>query len=147
MLRFRFGSGVILGLVLGLPAGALIAILVSPARPAGEAEVLARQVRELERRLESATDARRRADQQFEQFQKLSEQMTASFNNLERRFTALQEEHRLLETRATIAAAVPTATPPRPTPPAPPPTATIAAPPPAPEVDGDTAPEPAESPD
>ncbi len=102
MLRFRFGSGLILGLVLGIPAGAVIALLLAPAPSATDrgAAATTLQVQELTRKLEAARDDRQRADTQLEQFQKLAEQMTASFNNLEQRFKALQEEQRLQEAQA-----------------------------------------------
>jgi len=120
MLRLRFGSGVILGLVLGIPVGAVLALLLAPTQTPSEREATATtlQVQELTRKLEAAKEDRLRADTQLEQFQKLAEQMTASFNNLEQRFKALQEEAHLQETRAT-----PTASPAPPAPaaaPAPP---------------------------
>jgi len=99
MLRLRFGSGVILGLVLGIPAGALLAVLLAPAPAPTDrgATATTLQIQELTRKLEAAREDRLRADKQLEQFQKLAEQMTASFNNLEQRFKALQEEQRLQE--------------------------------------------------
>jgi hypothetical protein len=102
MLRLRFGSGVILGLVLGIPAGAVIALLLLPGSSPTDhaATATALQVQELTRKLETAKDDRQRVDTQLEQFQKLAEQMTASFNNLEQRFKALQEDQRLQEAQA-----------------------------------------------
>jgi len=107
MLRLRFSSGVILGLVLGIMAGGVIAVLLTPAPPPTDQGAMALQVQELTRKLEAARDDRQRVDKQLEQFQKLAEQMTASFNNLDQRFKALQEEQRLQETAAKQAA-VPT---------------------------------------
>lgn len=102
MLRLRFGSGAILGLVLGIPAGAVIALLLLPgSSPTDQAATAtALQVQELTRKLETAKDDRQRVDKQLEQFQKLAEQMTTSFNNLEQRFKALQEDQRLQEAQA-----------------------------------------------
>jgi hypothetical protein len=115
MLRLRFGSGLILGLVLGIPTGALIALLLAPAPPASDhAAATTLQVQELTRKLEAAKDERQRADTQLEQFQKLAEQMTASFNNLEQRFKALQEELLQRQARDQQAPAAPVAAPPPP---------------------------------
>lgn len=100
MLRLRFTSGVILGLVLGIPVGAVIALLLVPSSPPDHNGATSLQVQELTRKLEVAKDDRERVDKQLEQFQKLAEQMTTSFNNLEQRFKALQEEQRLQEAHA-----------------------------------------------
>lgn len=136
MLRLRFGSGVILGLVLGILAGAVIAFLLSPAPPVTEPGATALQVQELTRKLEAAKDDRERRDKQLEQFQKLAEQMTASFNNLDQRFKALQEELRLQEAAGKQAAEPPVAPPPAPAVPAQP----AAAPPPTPATTDQPAP-------
>jgi gas vesicle protein len=132
MLRLRFGSGVILGLVLGIPAGALIALLLAPAPPPTDRTATALQVQELTRRLEAAKEDRQRADKQIEQFQKLAEQMTTTFNNLEQRFTALQEAQRAQEARAAQAPPPTAPAAATPTPPATPEQAAAAANPPAP---------------
>jgi hypothetical protein len=83
------------------------------------------QVIELTRKLELATEAKERADRQLEQFQKLADQMTATFKSLEQRFNALEESQRLRdaqrqpagqpEAKAPALAPAPTA-PPAPTP-------------------------------
>jgi hypothetical protein len=91
MLRFRFTSGVILGLVIGLPVGVLIGLLVLPPRP-DPAALTSLEVQDMRRKLEAATYAKDRAERQMEQFQKLAEQMTASFSRLEERFTMLGEQ-------------------------------------------------------
>ncbi len=146
MLRLRFGSGVILGLVLGLPVGAVLAILLAPAPASTDhaATATTLQVQELTRKLEAAKEDRLRADKQLEQFQKLAEQMTASFNNLEQRFKALQEEQHLQEARnaaPTSAPAAPPAAAPAPQAPAPAAPAAPAAQPAAAQVNpGDTPP-------
>jgi uncharacterized membrane-anchored protein YhcB (DUF1043 family) len=103
MLRWRFSSGLILGLVLGIPTGALLASALLPRPPADTR--LQFEVRELTRRLEMANEARARAEKQMEDFAKLADQMTKSFENLERRFHELEAE---------LASAKPQAAVPRP---------------------------------
>jgi hypothetical protein len=98
MLRFRFSSGLILGLVVGVPAGVLIGMLMLPAPRMDVGAATNARVIELTRRLETATEAKERADRQLEQFQKLADQMTATFKSLEQRFNALEEAQRLHET-------------------------------------------------
>src|SRR3990172_7782719 len=100
MLRLRFLPGLLLGLVVGLPAGILLAVLLG--LPQGSAPPIAApsQIQDLTRKLEQANEAKERADRQLEQFQKLAEQMTVSFNNLERRFKSLEEEQRGREVQA-----------------------------------------------
>ena len=120
MLRLRFTSGLILGLVLGVPAGALIGLLVLPSRPTDSNAATSLQVQELTRRLEAAKDDKQRVDRQLEEFQRLAEQMTASFNSLEQRFKSL-EEQRLREARPQPPPA-PVAQAPAAPPPVPPPT-------------------------
>ena len=127
MLRLRFSSGLILGLVVGVLAGVLIGMLMLPARMDVGAATNA-QVIELTRRLEAATEAKERADRQLEQFQKLADQMTATFKSLEQRFNALEEAQRLREAQRPAAAPpegkAPAPEPTAPAPPAPgPPTA------------------------
>ena len=119
MLRPRFASGLTLGLALGVPSGAVIALLILPPRVADRSGATALQIDVLTRKLEAANDERQRMEQQLQQFQKLAEQMTNSFNTLELRFTALEEEQRVREARAGDTRASP---PPTPTA-APPPTA------------------------
>jgi hypothetical protein len=134
MLRLRFAPGLILGLLFGLPAGIVIGLMLVPAaRTVDPNSGMGQQVQELTRKLDAAREDKERTEKQFEQFQKLAEQMTASFGNLEQRFLLLEEEQRLRDARA------PTPVPPasvRPVPteiPAPPasPTSAVAAPPPA----------------
>ena len=124
MLRLRFLPGLILGLLLGLPAGIVIAFLALPPKPTDSAGGVSSQLQELNRKLEAATEARQRADQQVALFQKLAEQMTATFNNLEQRFKLLEEEQRVRDAHAAQATAQPR---PSPTQPAPPPTPTFPA--------------------
>ena len=126
MLRFRFSSGLLLGLVAGVPAGVLIGIFMLPARSSDPGATTSLQIVELTRKLEAARDDKERSDRQLEQFQKLADQMTATFKSLEQRFNALEEAQRLHETprpassppevRAPAPEAAPAATP---TPPAP----------------------------
>jgi hypothetical protein len=102
MLQSHFIRGVILGLAIGAAVGLLVGewVLSPP-----DATLLASpETQDLRRKLEAATYAKERAERQMEQFQKLAEQMTASFNRLEERFKALEAT-----TRATEA---PVATPP-----------------------------------
>ena len=91
MLRTRFNAGLILGLVIGLPVGLLIGLQVLPQRP-DPAAVASQEVQDLRRKLETATYAKERAERQMEQFQKLAEQMTASFSRLEERFKMLGDQ-------------------------------------------------------
>lgn len=100
MLRLRFLPGLILGLVLGIPAGLLLGMLTWAPRGTAEPAAVSLQVQELTRKLEAATEAKERAERQFEQFQKLAEQMTASFNDLERRFKAMEEEQERRDAQA-----------------------------------------------
>jgi len=134
----RFGSGFLLGLLLGLPAGALVVLFAFPTTPADQGKEMARQLEALTRKLEAANEDRQQLDRKLEQFQKLAEQMTASFTTLEGRFKALAEERQREASSHPVAPALPTATVPLPTPtaPAPPP------PPPAAET-APAAPEPA----
>lgn len=92
MLRLRFSTGLLLGLLAGLPAGALIALLAFPRTAADSAGTTSLQVQDLTRKLETANVDRSRVDEQLEQFKKLADQMTANFNNLEVRFRALTDE-------------------------------------------------------
>lgn len=113
MLRWRFSTGLVLGLLLGLPLGAL---LVSVLAPPPEADPrLQFEIRELTRKLEAANEARARADKQLEEFQKLADQMTRSFETLQRRF---QELERQVATELALPPHAPaTATPEAPLPP------------------------------
>ncbi len=92
MLRLRFSVGLLFGLLVGVPAGAFIALLAFPRVASDSAGTTSLQVQDLSRKLEAANVDRARVDQQLEQFQKLAEQMTANFNNLEIRFRSLAEE-------------------------------------------------------
>ena len=111
MLRPRFASGLTLGLALGVPSGAVIALLILPPRVADRSGATALQIDVLTRKLEAANDERQRMEQQLQQFQKLAEQMTNSFNTLELRFKALEEEQRVREARAGDTRASPPPTP------------------------------------
>ena len=95
MLRLRFSSGLILGLVVGVPLGVLIGVLMLPARGSDPGAATNLQIIDLTRKLEAAKEAKERADRQLEQFQKLADQMTATFKSLEQRFNALEESERL----------------------------------------------------
>ena len=114
MLRLRFIPGLSLGLALGVPAGALIALLVFPQRPAEQNATTSLQAQELSHRLDLANEDKQRMNRQLEQFGKLADQMTASFNSLEQRFKALEEEQRVRDVRA--AQPAPPPAPPQPAP-------------------------------
>lgn len=94
MLRLRFSSGLMLGLVAGVPLGALIGVLMLPARGTDAGAATSLQVIELTHKLEAAKEDKERAERQLEQFQKLADQMTATFKSLEQRFNALEESER-----------------------------------------------------
>jgi TolA-binding protein len=100
MLRLRFLPGLLLGLVIGLPAGILITLLLTPPQSGGQPATVSSQIQDLTRKLELANEAKERADRQLEQFQKLAEQMTTSFNSLEQRFKLLEEEQRARDSQA-----------------------------------------------
>jgi hypothetical protein len=121
MLRLRFLPGLILGLVIGLPVGIGLGVLAlaphGTEQKAGDSSL----VQDLTRKLEAAKEERDRADRQMEQFQKLADQMTASFNNLEMRFKLLEEEQRVRD--AQLQAGIPARAPAPP-----PPAATAGAP-------------------
>jgi hypothetical protein len=121
MLRLRFSSGLILGLLLGVPAGTLIGLLVLPPRAAEPTAANTLQVEELTRKLEIAREENEHVDRQLDQFTKLADQMTASFNNLEHRFKALEAAPTLHEVHNQQPPPSPTAQAP------PPPTAASAA--------------------
>jgi len=95
MLRLRFSSGLLLGLVAGVPLGVLIGVLMLPARDSEPGAATNLQIIELTRKLEAAKEEKERADRQLEQFQRLADQMTATFKSLEQRFNALEESQRL----------------------------------------------------
>jgi TolA-binding protein len=123
MLRLRFSSGLILGLVAGGLAGVVVGMLMLPPRSADSSAATNFQMIELTRKLEAAKEDKERTERQLEQFQKLADQMTATFKTLEQRFNALEEAERLRaaahpssqpEAKAP-AAAVPTPIPPTPT--------------------------------
>ena len=97
MLRLRFSSGLILGLVIGVLAGVVIGMLMLPAHSTDVGAATNAQIIELTRKLEAATEAKERTDRQLEQFQKLADQMTATFKSLEQRFNMLEEAQRLHE--------------------------------------------------
>jgi len=97
MMRWRFSSGLLLGLVAGGAAGTLIGVLLAPPRGSDASQATALQVQELSRKLTEAQEARLRADQQLERFAQLAEQMTVSFNKLDERFKKLSEQAAALE--------------------------------------------------
>ncbi len=110
MLRFRFSSGLILGLLLGIPGGVLLSLLALP-QHADQAPATSTRIQELTRRLETAEEDKQRMERQLEQFQQLAIQMTGSFNSLEQRFRALEEEAQLRGTHpASAPPALPSAT-------------------------------------
>jgi hypothetical protein len=90
MLRLRFTSGLILGLLLGVPAGTLTGLLLFPTHPTDQNVSTSVQIEELTRKLEFAKEQKEHVDRQLEQFTKLADQMTASFTTLEQRFKALE---------------------------------------------------------
>jgi len=114
MLRLRFLPGLILGLLVGLPAGVGIGILALAPHGTEQNAGASSLVQDLTRKLETAKEERDRADRQLEQFQKLADQMTTSFNNLEIRFKLLEEEQRVhdAQAQAAIPARAPAAAPP-----------------------------------
>jgi TolA-binding protein len=119
MLRLRFLPGLILGLLVGLPVGIGVGVLTLAPHGSEQNVGASPLVQDLTRKLEAAKDERDRADRQLEQFQKLADQMTKSFNNLEMRFKLLEEEQRVRDAQAQ--AAIPARAP---APPPPPPTGT-----------------------
>ncbi len=90
MLRWRFSSGLLVGLVLGIPLGAILSSSLAPVPQADPR--LQFEVRELTRQLEIANESRARAERQLEEFSKLAGQMTKNFENLEQRFRDLEAE-------------------------------------------------------
>jgi TolA-binding protein len=124
MLRLRFLPGLILGLVIGLPVGIGVGVLALAPHGTEQSAGTSSLVQDLTRKLEAAKEQRDRADRQLEQFQKLADQMTASFNNLEMRFRLLEEEQRVRDAQLQASqAAIPARAP---APPPPVPTATAA---------------------
>jgi TolA-binding protein len=117
MLRLRFLPGLILGLLFGLPAGIVVGVLVLAPHGTEQSVGASSTIQDLTRKLEAAKEARDRADRQLEQFQKLADQMTASFNSLELRFKLLEEQQHVREVQAQAAeAAVRARAPAAPTP-------------------------------
>jgi hypothetical protein len=122
MLRLRFLPGLILGLLVGLPVGIGVGVLALAPHGSEQNVGASSLVQDLTHKLEAAKEERDRADRQLDQFQKLADQMTASFNNLEIRFKLLEEEQRVRDAQAAQAvvsarapappAAAPTATAP-----------------------------------
>lgn len=107
MLRWRFSSGLLLGLVLGMALGTVLVSLVLPPPP--QDSRLQFEVKELSRRLESANEARARAEKQLEEFSQLADQMTKSFATLERRFQEMEAELARLKPEEPQLEATPTA--------------------------------------
>jgi small-conductance mechanosensitive channel len=98
MPQLRPLTGVLLGFVLGVLSG----VLLAGGRGSGsgnQADPAAlRQIEELTKRLQIAQEERDQADRQLERFQRLAEQMTSTFKNLEARFAALEAAERARET-------------------------------------------------
>jgi TolA-binding protein len=117
MLRLRFLPGLILGLLVGLPVGIGIGILALAPHGTEQSAGASSLVQDLTRKLEAAKEARDRADRQLEQFQKVADQMTASFNNLEMRFKLLEEEQRVRDAQSQASQAAIPARAPAPLPP------------------------------
>jgi len=111
MLRLRFLPGLIVGLLLGLPLGAIVTALLLPARHA-ESAATSLQVEQLSRRLEQAEQDKQALNRQLDEFRTMADRMTASFTELERRFKTLEEEMQARE----AAAPSPTSMPATPTP-------------------------------
>jgi len=113
MMRWRFSTGVLLGLVAGVAAGLVIGLLVAPSSGGGGAQATALQVQELSRKLAAAQEERERADKQLERFAQLAEQMSVAFNRLDERFKALEQQALALDAATPTAAPAPVAeTPP-----------------------------------
>lgn len=112
MMRWRFSTGLLLGLVAGVAVGALIGVLVAPPHGGDGAQATALQVQELSRKLAAAQEERERADKQLERFAQVAEQMTVTFNRLDERFKALEQQARALEATTPTAAPAPAGEPP-----------------------------------
>lgn len=123
-------------MVVGVAAGVLVGMLMLPPRVVDSGAATSLQVMELTRKLEVAKDDKERTDRQLEQFQKLAEQMTATFKSLEQRFNALEAAQRSREPQQ-LPAAQPEAKAPAP------PAAAAATPTPAPPSSTPGLPEPA----
>jgi gas vesicle protein len=91
MLRPRFFAGLLVGLLLGLPTGAVLTLLAAPL-PSSDSEALSLRVAELSRRLTDAEEEKRLLKHQLDDFRKLAEQMAARFNDVERRFRVLERD-------------------------------------------------------
>ena len=144
MLRLRFLPGLILGLLVGLPVGIGVGVLALAPHGSEQNVGASSLVQDLTHKLETAKEERDRADRQLEQFQKLADQMTTSFSNLEMRFKLLEEEQRVRDVQAQAAqATIPARAPAPPPPAAQPPDNTAAAPDPDPptQVDAPADPE------
>jgi hypothetical protein len=142
MLRLRFLPGLILGLLVGLPVGIGVGVLALAPHGSEQNVGASSLVQDLTHKLETAKEERDRADRQLEQFQKLADQMTTSFSNLEMRFKLLEEEQRVRDVQAQAAQATIPARAPAPPPPAPTATAPVQAlqpPPPAAQPPDNTA--------
>jgi septal ring factor EnvC (AmiA/AmiB activator) len=111
MLRLRFLPGLIVGLLLGLPLGAIVTALLLPARHV-ESAATSLEVEQLSRRLERAEQDKQALNRQLDEFRTMADRMTASFTELERRFKTLEEEMQARE----AAAPSPTSMPATPTP-------------------------------
>ena len=114
MLRLRFLPGLIVGLLLGLPLGAIATALLLPARHA-ESAATSLQVEQLSRRLEQAEQDKQALNRQLDEFRTMADRMTASFTELERRFKTLEEEMQAREAAAPSPTSMPATPAPAPT--------------------------------
>ncbi len=96
MLRLRFLPGLIVGLLVGLPLGAIVAVLAFPPSR-GESAATAVEIQQLSRRLEQAEQDKQALNRQLDDFRKMAERMTASFTDLTQRFNSLEKEMRAAE--------------------------------------------------
>ena len=116
MPRMRFLPGLIFGLFAGFLLGAAAATFILPPRT-GDESITSLQQQQLTRQLGSVQQDRDDLRRQVEEFRVLSDRMTTSFSDLERRFKAMEEELRARDARQKAEA--PRAVPPEPPPPPP----------------------------
>ncbi|HUI26539.1 MAG TPA: hypothetical protein VL403_10685 [Candidatus Kryptonia bacterium] len=91
MLRLRFIPGVLVGLLIGLPLGALLAQRFLALHAADGAASVS-QLQDLTARLERADREKEALNRQLDEFRVMAERMTASFSELERRFKGLEAD-------------------------------------------------------
>jgi septal ring factor EnvC (AmiA/AmiB activator) len=90
MLRLRFFPGLVVGLLLGLPLGAIVAVMLFPSH--SDTGATTAEIVELSRRLADAQRDKESLNRQIDEFRTLAERMTASFSELERRFKTMEDE-------------------------------------------------------